>query len=294
MTSAPLIVLAETESVKLVSDARIVEKPPNTAGPQASTTPLCLARISAKSLLTLRGEDPRTFTFYSWVWCGTSHGGPRLFKPWPGTNHILFLRHENGYLHTVGDYPSYDLEVPSASATILIEDWNAAPQANIFERLAAIRLRTELSQKNPDVPRDILDLMGLANPFFIASLLDEHCRRLPNRSGRFAACEWEGSNFLGRCESYRRAEEAYPEALKAHDVPEELSRCEQNEPYEIAQLRSKNWPLPSFDYGRDPTPERHRLAMRLYASSTDPALRKAACEAAATMPEARDIPECLP
>jgi hypothetical protein len=293
MTAAPLVMLAVIDSVALISEPRTVEKPPNTPGPRTATIPLCLARISARSLLTLRGDDLRTFTFYSWVWGGGKHGGPRLFRPWPGTNHVLFLRHENGYLHTIGDYPSYDLEIPSDSTAILIKNWNSSQQANIFERLAASRLRTELSQQNPDVQRDILDLMGLTSPFFLAGQLDDHCRRLANPLGRFAACEWEGNNFAGRCDSYRRAEEADPDRFKAHEVAEELRRCELNRPYEIARLRSENWPSP-FYWLRDPAPERHRLAMRIYASATDPSFHKAACTAAATMPEARDIPECAP
>jgi len=46
-------------------------------------------------------------TFYTWIWNSGMHGGPRLFHPNPGSVHVMFLRRESGYLHTVGDYPNY-------------------------------------------------------------------------------------------------------------------------------------------------------------------------------------------
>jgi hypothetical protein len=297
MTSAQIIVLAEIEDTKLISGARMVEKPPDTAGPQAPAIPLHLARIVAKSLLTLRGEDLQRFTFYAWIWASGTHGGPRLFHPTPGRDRILFLRREDGYLHTVGDYPSYDLEIPLTWTSSLIAGWNASSQTDTFERLAAVRLRTELNQKTAIQhnywSQDMWDLMGLTSPFFIASQMDEDCRRLENRFGRFSACEAEAREFAGRCEAFQRAADADTEGLEDRSIAAQLSRCEQSGPDKIEWLRSKRWPLPGFDHGRDPTPARHRLAMRLYASATDPALHKAACEAAATMPEARDMPECV-
>jgi hypothetical protein len=297
MTSAQVIVLAEIEDTKLLGDTQTLEMHQNFTGPMTFMIPLSLARIPAKALLTLRGDDHRRIQFYSWIWNAGSHSGSRLFHTTPGSNHILFLRYEGGYLHTVGDYPSYDLEMPSRWISNFIADWNASPRAqDIFERLAAIRLRTQLDQKSEILrnytSEDMWDLMGLTSPFFIASQLDDNCRQLANRFGRFAACEAEGREFPGRCEAFRRAQEADSEGIEASNIAGSLSRCEQNAPYKIEWLRSKNWPLPTSDGDRDPTPDRHRLAMRLYASATDSALHKAACEAAATMPEARDIPEC--
>ena len=296
MTSAQIIVLAEIEDTKPISGARMVENPLNPAGPQASAIPLHLARIVAKSLLTLRGEHLHKFAFYAWIWASGSHSGPRLFHPTPGSYCILFLRCEYSYLHTIGDYLSYDLEIPSTWTSPFIAGWNASSQADIFERLAAVRLRAELNQRSAIEcnywSQDWWDLMGLTSPFFVASLMDEDCRRLENRFGRFGVCEAEGREFVGRCEAFRRAADADSEHLEDRSIAAELRRCEENGPYQIEWLRAKKWPLPHFDHGRDPTPERHRLAIRLYASATDPSFHSAACEAAATMPEAREIPKC--
>lgn len=81
--------------------------------------------------------------------------------------------------------------------------------------------------------------------------------------------------------------------MKATEVTEALARCEAQEQDTIGWLRTNNWSLPpGSEYGWSPTAKRHRLAVRLYASAMDVNLRAAACAAAATMPEARDIPEC--
>lgn len=296
MASAQRIVLVKIEDTKLLGDNRTLEMHQNVTGPMTFLIPLALARISAETLLTLRGELHPTLQLYSWVWKSGSHGGPRLFRPTPGTHRILFLRSESGYLHTVGDYPSYDLEIRPQWVPTIVADWNTDPRVDIFERLAAIRLRTELNQatgiyRNYWSP-DMWDLIGLTSPFFIASQLDENCRHLENRFGRFAACEATGREFPGRCDAFRRAADADSQGIEADAIAGELSRCERSTPANIEWLRTRKWPLTSFDQLRDPTPERRRLEMRLYASATDPAFHKAACEAAAQMPEAKDILEC--
>jgi hypothetical protein len=112
MKSAPSIVVAEIQDVKFVSnEPREVDKPPGIGGPVVPRIPLYLARMSAKVMLTLRGTETHRVQFYSCVWASGKHGGPRLFHVSPGSVHVLFLRNDSGYLHTVGDYPSYDLEL---------------------------------------------------------------------------------------------------------------------------------------------------------------------------------------
>lgn len=216
MKSAPVIVLAEIVKAKLVSGAREVEKPEGVGGPVTPTIPLHLAKISAKVLLTLRGTEGEAVEFYSWVWASGSHGGPRLFYVGPGSKHILFLREEGGYLHTVGDYPAYDLEISSV--------W------------------------------------------------------LPE--------------FQSEFKSTRYAKEADFEGAQSRRLAQWFRSCEARTTAEIDYARQNNWRWPFFDDGWRQTPERRRLTMRLYASAMDREFQQAACEAAASMPEAGDIPEC--
>ena len=108
---APIVPMVEIQDHTLSRQPREVDKPPQIGGPMMPRIPLYLAKISAKVLLTLRGSLPDEIQFYSWVWSSGKHGGPRLFQPSPGSLHILFLHDESGYLHTVGDYPAYDLEI---------------------------------------------------------------------------------------------------------------------------------------------------------------------------------------
>jgi hypothetical protein len=111
MRSAPEVFLAEIQGAELYSEPRQVEKPASVDGPLLPAIPLHLARITAKPLLFLRGSDTPTVGFYSWVWVSGKHGGPRLFNPTPKSFHVLFVKPDSGYLHTVGDYPSYDIEL---------------------------------------------------------------------------------------------------------------------------------------------------------------------------------------
>jgi hypothetical protein len=50
--------------------------------------------------------------------------------------------------------------------------------------------------------------------------------------------------------------------------------------------------LPGY-WGSGVTVNRRREAMRVHAAATHPEFRKIAFQVAATMPEARDIPECM-
>jgi hypothetical protein len=136
--------------------------------------------------------------------------------------------------------------------------------------------------------------MNLTSEFYVASRLDSFCRDFPNRFGRFAACMAITNEFNGRCGAYRLAREADSEGIEADFVSAALARCEAEEGNTIGWLRMNKWPGSEVGRGWPVTPERHRLAMRLYASAMDPTFRAAACADAAVMPEARDIHECEP
>lgn len=300
MKSAPVIVLAEVVDYKLISGPREVERPSNPLNPKASVIPLHLARISANVLLSLRGDRHGLIQFYSWVWASGMHGGERLFRPSPGYIHMLFLKAEGGYLHTVGDYPAYDLVihrslVPAITSRLQSGSSNSS---ELCERIVTADITAELESYPAVISRDdgpdddIEDLEGLTSPFHVASILDSVCRNFPNRFGRFAACMATANLYPGRCGAYRLARQADSAGVEAKFVTEELTRCEIWERDSIAWLRAHNWPIPPNEYGWQTTPERHRLAMRLFASALDSDFHAAACESAAKMPEARDIPEC--
>jgi hypothetical protein len=278
-------------------------------GPMTPTIPLRLARIRAKVLLTLRGPIHGNVEFYSWVWASGTHGGPRLFHPAPGSNHVVFLRQEGKYLHTVGDYPSYDLELKSRWLPALLSAWNSGRESDVdpLERLVSLRLRAEFEGLSASelraafhdrvpIPRDyqlydLPDLVRLAGPLFVATQLDDICRNSENRFGRFAACDVTGREFPGRCRAYRFLRDAASDGIAESFVTRALRSCEAQERALIRQLHSNDLPLRGF-YGWRLTPEHRRNAMRVYASPMDPEFRDAACRLAATMPEARNIPEC--
>jgi hypothetical protein len=297
MKSAPLVVLAEIVSAELVRGAKR-RKAPGVGGPMTAIIPLHLAQISAKILLTLRGSERNTVRFYCWVWASGKHGGPRLFNRYPGSTHILFLGEEGRYPHTVGDYPAYDLDVPSSALPRFMSEWKSrqVSGSDVFEQIATVLLRTELKEawfiRRNYWPENMADLIGLTSPFFIASKLDSFCRQFANPFGRFAACDATAREFGGRCAAYRLAKEADSNGTEADFLAQSLADCEAWTTERIESLRSRNWSLRYFDDGWRQTPERHRLAMRLYASAMDAKFHKAACDAAVNMPEARDIPEC--
>jgi hypothetical protein len=297
MQSAPLIVVAKILEYKLVTGAREVEEPSHDGNP-ARMIPLHLAEISANAVLTLRGNVRGRMRFYSWVWASGMHGGARLFHPYPDYCHILFLREEAGYLHTVADYPAYDIEFSCRRLPALLSGLQSHSDdgPDLFERLVTVLLKTELETKDAIyhnyTPSALFDLIGLTSEFHVASRLDSLCRDLPNQFGRFAACMATANAFQGRCEAYRLARDADSGGVEAAFVSGALARCEAQEGNTIGWLRTNKWPDSAVAYGWPATPERHRLAMRLYASAMDLDFRAAACAAAAVMPEAQDIPEC--
>jgi hypothetical protein len=309
MRSAPVILLVRLAGLTLTGDARSVEKPPEVGGPMVPTIPLHLARISADVLLTLRGPVRGTVEFYSWVWASGSHGGPRLFHPNPGGIRVVFLRNEGGYLHTVGDYPSYDLELRSRWLPALLSAWNSGEEsgAGPLERLVALRFRAEFESlsesqlredfgdNGPIVNRywapDLGDLVRLVGPLFVVAQLDDICRNSTNPSARFAACFVTGQDFPGRCEAYHLARKATADGFGGGFLVKALRGCASQDRRLIGDLRC-GAPWPRGFYGWSLTPQHQRETMRVYASAMDPGVHLAACEVAATTQEARDIPEC--
>jgi hypothetical protein len=161
--------------------------------------------------------------FFSWILASGSHGVPRLFHPNPGAIRVIFLREEGGFLHTVGDYPSYDLELRSNWLPVLVPAWHSGQESGGYpvERLVALRLRAELEglsesqlhedfgddgpRVNHDWANDMFDLERIAGPYFVVTRLDDICRHSTNSFARFAACFVAAEQFPGRCEAYQLA-----------------------------------------------------------------------------------------
>jgi hypothetical protein len=222
---------------------------------------------------------------------------------------VIFLRPDGGYLHTVGDYPSYDLELFSRWLPALLSAWNSHADngADPLEHLVALRFRAEFdglsdSQLREKVGgegpipkdyylRDLPDLVRLVGPFFVATQLDDICRHSTNPSGRFAACFVTGQEFPGRCEAYGFAREAIVEGIGDGLVARAFGSCEAQSRGLISDIRSDAPPRRGF-YGWNVSPEHRRETMRVYASAMDAKVHVAACEVAAKTVESRDIPEC--
>ena len=309
MRSAPLILLVKISALSLTGDRRCVEKPSEVGGPMCPAIPLHLARITADVLLTLRGPVQDQVEFFSWVWASGSHGGPRLFSPNLGAFRVIFLRNEGGYLHTVGDYPSYDLQLPSSWVPTILSDWNSAYGTRLdpLERLVALRFRAEfetlsVSQLREDFDShgqrvnhywatDLQDLVRVVGPFFVVSQLDSICHHSANPSARLAACFVSGEYFPGRCEAFRLAHKANVGGTGDDFLVRKFRSCEVGDRDLAADLTSGNLSRSRFG-GWSLTPPRRRELLRVYASAMDHRVHLAACEVAATTSEARDIPEC--
>ena len=194
MKSAPVVVIAQIQSARLTSKRpREVEKPDGIGGPMVPRIPLYLAKITAKVLLTVRGAESKSIEFYSWVWASGMHGGPRLFHLDTGSVHVLFLKNDSGYLHTVCDYPNCDLQIGSKWSTALIATWRAGYGRNLelSERLVAVRLKGELAGVQDDFSdysRDMYDLVNFTSPSFVVGQLGSLCQSLTNPLGRKIAC----------------------------------------------------------------------------------------------------------
>jgi hypothetical protein len=108
--------------------------------------------------------------------------------------HVLFLRRESNYLHTVGDYPSYDIEVRSHCVQNFTAGWEAGllRGEDLLERIAAVLLKADLeSLDEADAARywlNAYELVDLTSRKFVASQLSSLCSSLPNPGGRVKAC----------------------------------------------------------------------------------------------------------
>lgn len=309
MRSAPVILLVRIAHVKATGDVKAIAKPPEVGGPMAPTIPLHLARINAGVLLTVKGTHRTTVDFYSWIWASGSHGGPRLFRPAPGAIRVVFLRNEGGYLHTVGDYPSYDLELPSRWLHTLIDGWDKNGRTGIdeVERLVAVRLRAEfeaLSEQElhhdfgDDGPRvnhhwvrDLNDLTRLVGPLFVVRQLDDICLHSTSRAARFGACYVTGRYFPGRCEAFNLARKTRTDGFGEAYLVGSLQSCEIRNRDVIDDFRRGALPLWVF-YGASDSPRHRRETMQVYATAMDRPVHRAVCEAAATRPATHDLPEC--
>jgi hypothetical protein len=299
MREAPVIVLVELEGGQQVSGIREVNKPDGISGP----IPLQLWRIWAKVLLTLRGSSQYHIDFYSWMYAEGKHGGSRLFSPGPGSHHILFLREEGGLWHTVGDYPAYDLRIPTAWIPELKVDWQTSLEANadIAERIGRALIKSALDSTS-QIELDTAslwvyskDLLELTSPFFVVQQFLSYCRDAGNQFGRFAACAYLADRFYGYCDAWRLAKQADSQGLERTSVGNQLSSCLEREPGLIDYMREENWVNYFFPPGQwQDSREYRRMTMRMHASAMDPEYHNAACEDAAKMPEAKDIPECAP
>ena len=191
----------------------------------------------------------------------------------------------------------------------LLSAWNSTQDrgAGPLERLVTLRFRAEfegLSESQlredfgDDGPRvndhwagDLWDLVRIVGPFFVVTQLDEICGHSANPSARFAACFVTGEYFPGRCEAYRLARKATADGFGSDFLVKALGSCESLSRGLIGSLRSSDLSGGRL-YGLPLSPKHRRETIRVYASAMDPGVRLAACEVAATTPEARDIPEC--
>ncbi len=193
MNAAPIIIVAEMGRAKLLpGKPRAVEKPPGIGGPNLPEVLLDLAEISAKVRLTLRGPEMNDFVFYTWVYQFGKHGGPRLFHPNLGSVHVMFLKRESGYLHTVGDYPNYDIEIASQLFPSFLAVWGTGYGQEsdlIVDHIAAGLLKADLEEfphRYPD--QNMNELWGLTGAAWFASQLDRLCHDVGNPAGRAEAC----------------------------------------------------------------------------------------------------------
>ncbi len=292
----------------MTGDVRNVAKP-RVGGPMVPAIPLFLARINADVLITVQGQTRTAVEFYSWIWASGSHGGPRLFQPRPGAIRVVFLRDEGGYLHTVGDYPSYDLVLHSDWLPMLLSAWKSSQRSggDPVERLLALRIRAEFESLSEsqlrahfgdDGPKvnyhwatDMDDLVRLGGPFFVVTQLDDICLHSTNPSARFAACFVTAQHFPGRCEAYQLARKATADGFGGALLADLFTSChvaEHNRNHDLRSGGTQRWDF----YGANMAPQHRRETLRVYATAMDNEVHNAACEVAATIPEARDIPEC--
>jgi hypothetical protein len=117
-----------------------------------------------------------------------------LFHTEPESVHVLFLAQDSGYLHTVGDYPAYDVEVRLPFVQPFITNWDAGylHGADLLERVSAVLLKAELeSLDEAEAAKYWLnswELVTLTSREFVATQLSNLCTTLTNPGGRAKAC----------------------------------------------------------------------------------------------------------
>lgn len=144
----------------------------------------------------MRGAEMKDIRFYTWVYHFGTHGGPRLFHPQTGSFHIMFLRKESGYLHTVGDYPNYDLEAPAESIPSFLSLWQTgyAQDSGLPERIAAISIKAYVESPSTrhyqiGFLRELADLTDRA---FVEHQRNSLCPQLADKSRGVQLCaDWE-------------------------------------------------------------------------------------------------------
>jgi hypothetical protein len=308
MRSAPVILAIKITAKKLTGDVKMVERPQAVGGPILTRIPLHLARIQADTLIALRGHAAGKVEFYSWMWASGTHGGARLFHPEPGACRIVFLRDEDRFLHTVGDYPSHDLELPSTWSSAFIAAWKSGSNygSDLFERMVALRLRAELDgisitkireirgygPRRPYHLGDLGELVRLVGPLFVVTQLDDICRNSANPSARVAACQETYESFAGRCRALEFAHAAELDATGSYSGPKlPPGYCKALNSGFIRDIRQGTEHNGGF-LGSNLSPQHRRETMRVYASAMDADVHAAACEAAARLPDCQDLPEC--
>ncbi len=103
------------------------------------------------------------------------------------------MHDESGYLHTVGDYPAYDLEIRSRWLPEFLASWRAGYEqgGSLIERIVAVRLKAELESLpalHTDLWLETWELQDLTSASFIESQLDSLCQSVVNPVGREEAC----------------------------------------------------------------------------------------------------------
>ena len=297
MRSASHIVVAEILGSRILAGPRSVVRLGDHGRGKVSNKPdipLFLARILVKTKLNLRGELEGQVELYSWIWNSGKHGGARLFHPGPGTTHIFFLTKTAGYLHTVGDYPGYDIPISKALLPDVLERLRATSDPDVFQRITRALLESELASattfSNQYSP--LLEGASLTSSYYVATLLDQFCHQMRNPPGRFAACMASAREFPGRCRAYGLAMQIGSPKIDRAYIERQLAQCTSREHDSIAFYSARGWPAPWRDAGQGKGPEDRRRTMLLYASALDPGFRAAACNAASAMTEAADISEC--
>ena len=198
-------------------------------------------------------------------------------------------------MHTVGDYPSYDLEVPGQWAPHLLSGWRSDRSGYVdpverlvallfraeFEPLSVDQLREDFDSNGPRVNHhwavDLQDVIRLVGPFFVVRQLDSICHHSVNPSARVAACFVSGEYFPGRCGAFELAQEANTEGIGGKFLIEKFRSCAVADRNLAAEVISGDLSLSRFGTWVRSASHR-REALRVYATAIDHRVHLAACE----------------